>query len=962
MRNNLFRKGIILGILIVFLFGNIPLTQSLDLTKSPMNNINKTTQNDNYPQRNDWWNRNWNYRKQITIDHTLVEKELTNFPVLVQTTSLDFVNHVQNDGDDFVFTNDDNIQLNHEIESYNSTTGSLTAWVNITLLSDLTDTTFWLYYGNPFCDDQQNIHGTWDSQYQGVWHLNNNPSGYIYDSTTYGNDGICHGSMDASDLITGRIGPCLIFDGTNDYVSITDSPSLKPTNLTLSAWFCPQQIKNGEFISKASYDTWYNADGKTYAFNANGDATTAEFEIDADNQNTQIGQYPMLVNNWCYLTLTFNTITQIGSFYANGNLRDSKVCHSSVLWYYKPWDLNLGACRYGTGDTHVLNNFFNCKLDEIRVMNIPIDPDWVATEYNNQNDPASFMSIGNEEKLDLPHVNFTYTPANPVTTTLISFIDCSTVTNATIVYWWWDFGDSYFSNLQHPFHCYNTNGSFNVTLIVIDDGGGTNSTMRTISVTNAPNTPNNPSPVDGDQNIPLIVYLSWSGGDPDEEDTVTYDVYFGTSNLPELVSSNQGMTTYAPGELEYSTTYYWQIIAHDNNNHTTSGSLWYFITQPQPNQPPYPPSNPTPFNGATDIPLNTTMNWVGGDPDPDDDVTYDVYFGTTTPPPKIVENQTMTFYTPTVLDDTTIYYWQIIAWDSQTTSSEGPIWEFTTIYDTNPPVTTISIQGNLGDNNWYISPVTITLTAIDDLNNINQTLYQLDSESWNTYTTPFTVSDDNEHIIHYYSIDNHGNTEQIQSATFNIDQAPPVTTHSFTGDIGDNGWCITSGTLFLNAMDNTSGVNHTYFKINDGEWIIYSTPVILDSDGEHVLKYYSIDLAGNTEQVKGPYYFKIDTTPPSISLSKEKTGFNQVTFTADVNDSGSGINYVEFTLDGVVQINDTQEPYEYIWTGTGNHQVTATAFDLAGNSQSQSMSTPVEFIQAMSSIQFQRNQQLLKMN
>jgi hypothetical protein len=48
---------------------------------------------------------------------------------------------------------------------------------------------------------------------------------------------------------------------------------------------------------------------------------------------------------------------------------------------------------------------------------------------------------------------------------------------------------------------------------------------------------------------------------------------------------------------------------------------------------PYTPSNPTPGNGSIDISVVADLSWTGGGPD-NDTVTYDVYFGTTNPPPK----------------------------------------------------------------------------------------------------------------------------------------------------------------------------------------------------------------------------------------------------------------------------------------------------------------------------------------
>ncbi len=44
-------------------------------------------------------------------------------------------------------------------------------------------------------------------------------------------------------------------------------------------------------------------------------------------------------------------------------------------------------------------NFSNVILDEVRVSNTVRSAGWIRTEYNNQNAPASFYSVGPEQKL-----------------------------------------------------------------------------------------------------------------------------------------------------------------------------------------------------------------------------------------------------------------------------------------------------------------------------------------------------------------------------------------------------------------------------------------------------------------------------------------------------------------------------------------------------------------------------------
>lgn len=59
----------------------------------------------------------------------------------------------------------------------------------------------------------------------------------------------------------------------------------------------------------------------------------------------------------------------------------------------------------------------------------------------------------------------------------------------------------------------------------------------------------------------------------------SYDVYFGTSSNPPLVSSNQGGTTYTVGPcLLPNTTYYWKVIAKNANGSATGCSTWKFTT------------------------------------------------------------------------------------------------------------------------------------------------------------------------------------------------------------------------------------------------------------------------------------------------------------------------------------------------------------------------------------------------
>jgi parallel beta-helix repeat protein len=220
---------------------------------------------------------------------------------------------------------------------------------------------------------------------------------------------------------------------------------------------------------------------------------------------------------------------------------------------------------------------------------------------------------------------------------------------------------------------------------------------------NPPDEPSNPSPSNHATEQSIDVDLSWSGGDPDTGDTVTYDVYFGTdSGSLSLDSNDQSEATYDPGTLSYGTTYYWQIVATDDHGAVTSGPIWDFTTGTAPNNPPDEPSDPNPADHASDQSIEVDLSWTGGDPDTGDTVSYDVYFGTSSSPSKVEDDQSGTTYDPGTLSYGTTYYWQIVATDNHGASTSGPVWDFTIVGDTTPPASISNLQNETGETwiNW----------------------------------------------------------------------------------------------------------------------------------------------------------------------------------------------------------------------------------------------------------------------
>jgi len=195
---------------------------------------------------------------------------------------------------------------------------------------------------------------------------------------------------------------------------------------------------------------------------------------------------------------------------------------------------------------------------------------------------------------------------------------------------------------------------------------------------NPPYEPSNPNPIGPDATI--CGNLSWTGGDSDG-DNVTYDVFFGDYHgFIEQIAWNQSETwVQLPDILDFLKTYYWYVVAWDEHGAYTVGPLWSFTTEK--NLPPYPASQPDPYNGEPNVPTEgVILCWVGSDPNECDILRYDLYFDDVNLPltKRINEGYENCWEIPFTLTKYKTYYWRVDTWDSGDLFTEGPVWSFST--------------------------------------------------------------------------------------------------------------------------------------------------------------------------------------------------------------------------------------------------------------------------------------------
>ena len=266
--------------------------------------------------------------------------------------------------------------------------------------------------------------------------------------------------------------------------------------------------------------------------------------------------------------------------------------------------------------------------------------------------------------------------------------------------------------------------------------------------------------------------------------------------------------------------------------------------------------------------------------------------------------------------------------------------------DKTAPESTLTPSGIVGNDDWFISAVSLNLVADDGTGaGVASIYYILDSGAITLYTDTITVPDDGYHTIEYWSEDAAGNIESPHGQyEFKIDTTAPETKIDYYGY--SHGWWYEAPVeLSFPATDETSGVALTEYSLDEVTWFTYSGTFFFYEDGDHHFYFRSTDFAGNVEETEELPTLKVDGTAPSCIINFDGTLGDNGWFVSDVlvtvslSDelSGVGVVYVDF--------EDWPEPQIYEFLGTPNAEITFTVskedidilwrvtyFDVTGNS------------------------------
>jgi hypothetical protein len=347
------------------------------------------------------WMPGFNFRKRITINKVQVSgtANLLDFPVLISITDPDLIylaaqcntNKLASSlGLDLSFAtvSAPETALKFQLDRYDPVTGTLTCWLKVPALvasgSSAASTALFLYYGSNVIQlpNAASSWATW-AGFAKLWHMNldASPAGSRSGKSDQRVDMIQgSGGMNAQSFVAGKIGYAAKLNGSTSFLNAAQDTS---STFTISGWFKISRL-DLEQVLVSNDSTGFG--GYTIKINATGKLTLETKKGTSSSVVSLSASTTLVPEQWYYFAVQRDGRNR--SIYINGKAA-SAVSRPEAVG--PGGHLNIGRSKQN-------DRYYGGLIDELRITGQVFGADWLKTEYNNQNDPASFYLLGAEEQ------------------------------------------------------------------------------------------------------------------------------------------------------------------------------------------------------------------------------------------------------------------------------------------------------------------------------------------------------------------------------------------------------------------------------------------------------------------------------------------------------------------------------------------------------------------------------------
>jgi biopolymer transport protein ExbB len=339
-----------------------------------------------------WWNDEWNFRKEITLDLTAaganIQASPADVPVLIRLHlgNFGYFADTKPDGSDLRFVAaDDKTPLKFHVERYDPTNNLAFVWVKAPRLAGGSNTEkVYLYYGNTKAPGGADAPGTYDANQVLVYHFGGEAT--PTDVTAYGNN---PKTSTAEANSASLIGGGAKFNGAAS-ISVPSTASLRllpDKGATLSAWVRIEAPQADAYVMELA-----NQD-RALALGINGTQVFARVsnkgQVTASAQSAGV----LVAGQWHLLTLTVNA-GHIALFVDGTELASSPAELEEIAG-----TLTIGASAAGT-------NFLTGEMDEVQVANVGRKAEWIQAAARSQGQEAPLVVYGSDAQKEGGDVSY----------------------------------------------------------------------------------------------------------------------------------------------------------------------------------------------------------------------------------------------------------------------------------------------------------------------------------------------------------------------------------------------------------------------------------------------------------------------------------------------------------------------------------------------------------------------------